>query len=249
MNEIYSIFAEYYDQLMDNYDYQGVFDFLVQTLEEERASQGPILEMACGTGKLTGMLTKLGPVDAFDLSDQMLALAYQRLYRNKRARIFNMDMTSFDLNKKYQVILCLCDSLNYLDSIDKIRSCFRSVKAHLANGGVFIFDMNTEYRFREVFEDHIQIEEGEDHFITWANHYEKEAKRNTYSLNFFTREGDLYRRAMEEHYEYAYTMEEIDQALSQAGLSIASIRNAYSQREDLEKAERLVYIVRNKEIE
>lgn len=247
MTDIYSVFATYYDQLMDNYDYQSVFTFIEDVLKKEKKDPGAILEMACGTGKLTEKLTGLGQVHAFDRSEQMLAQAYQRLYRNKRAKIFEMDMVNFSLNKKFDTIVCLCDSLNYLDSMDKIKSTFERVKAHLATDGVFIFDMNTDYRFREVYGDHIQIEEGEDFYFSWTNHYEEDKKRNLYSLNFFLEEKGLYRRMLEEHYEYVYEEGEVLWALEEAGLMVESIRNGYSENEDVMKAERLVYIVKNKE--
>lgn len=244
MNDIYSIFAKYYDLLMDNYDYDLVFDFVKGVMEEESIKAKNILEMACGTGKLTEKLTGICYVDAFDNSEKMLAQAYQRLYRNKKCHIFQMDLSTFHMNKEYDIILCLCDGFNYLDTIDKIQSSLERVKKNLKDQGIFIFDLNTEYRFKEVYKNHIQIEEKDDFFITWENHYNENHRKNIYTLNFFIEEGDLYRRQIEEHVEYVYDLDEIKEVLEKVGLKIISIRKGYSKNENIEQAERLVFIVK-----
>lgn len=247
MTEAYTIFSEFYDQFMDNYSYEEVDGFLQEVLKSEGVRPNRILEMACGTGSLTEYLSKIAVVDAFDQSEEMLSKAYEKLYRNKWAKIYKMNMEDFSFSHKYSLIVCLCDSMNYLSSLESIQKTFQNVYNHLEEEGIFVFDLNTELRFREQYKNHIQIEEGEEYFFTWENFYDEEKRINHYRLNFFLEEEEgLYERSTEEHKEYAYSLEEIKNLLQETGFEIVSIRDGYREEDGNENSLRWAFIVRRR---
>src|SRR5699024_7131155 len=111
----------------------------------------------------------LGKVDAFDGSEDMLAMAQHKLSAPGALRLFQMDMRTFQLDRRYDLILCLCDSLNYLSTIEELNQVFQSVFQALNPGGLWLFDFNTEYNFKNYFKDHNFIFDLDEVYCVWDN--------------------------------------------------------------------------------
>ena len=110
-------------------------------------------------------------------------------------------------------VFSICDSLNYITEPEELKQVFRWVNNYLDPGGIFIFDFNTEYKYREVLGDQTIAESREDCSFIWDNYYYEEERINEYELNLFIREdaeseteGDLNRRFRETHFQRAYTL-------------------------------------------
>jgi len=116
------------------------FDFY---LGEARRLGGPVLELACGTGRLTNELAAHGiECDGLDLSEAMLKHAeYKAKSRALSVRYFLGDMTDFILGRKYQMIFVPINSLLHLHTLDKILKFFECARLHLAGGGELIFSI------------------------------------------------------------------------------------------------------------
>jgi SAM-dependent methyltransferase len=113
---------------------------LIQKHNPEAAT---ILELACGTGSVLKQLQTDYDVTGVDLSERMLEIAARKV---PRARLVRADMTRVALDERFDVVLCVYDSINHLLKFKEWEAAFDRARAHLEDGGVFIFDVNTERR-------------------------------------------------------------------------------------------------------
>ena len=149
-------------------------------------------------------------------------------------------MTLFQMDKKFSGILCLCDSLNYLDGFDQMTRTFQKAFEHLEDHGLFIFDINSIFKYRHMA-DKVFTEEVDDLFYVWKNFYLEEEKQNIYQVHFFEKMGAYYRRFDEEHVQYGYEKDELDEILQQIGFT-TTWYDGYGFEPVREDSERLVCI-------
>ncbi|MDO5301669.1 MAG: class I SAM-dependent methyltransferase [Tissierellia bacterium] len=249
MSEIYGPFAQIYDEVMDNYNYPQVFAFLREVLKSysELSGELEILEMAMGTGKLSQHLSSLGRVEGFDRSEAMLALAYQRLYRNPRVKLYQMDLSSFHFSHDFHLITCLCDGYNYLETDEQILNSFERVHRHLKEGGLFVFDYNTAEYFQGQLDGHTEVRQGEDYLLTWENEFDPQGGVHIYDLNIFLQvEEDTYTRYQEEHREYARSLESLKGLLDKTGFRLLAITDGYTLAPGGEGRDKWVFIAERK---
>lgn len=139
----YSVFAKFYDEAMG--DMSGKVKFLKQLLKENAPEAKTLLELACGTGTILEGLASDYSVTGVDLSPEMAEIAKKKL---PDVDIRVGDMTSCELGKTYDAVLCVYDSINHLQTWEQWRALFANAHKHLADSGVFIFDFNTVERLK-----------------------------------------------------------------------------------------------------
>lgn len=213
----YNRFAEVYDRLMtEDIDYKKWFSYIESIFKRTNTMPKEILEMACGTGNLTEVLAKEGyDIECFDLSEEMLSIAYKKLRKYKNVSIRNMNMIDFEFNKKFDSIISICDSINYIIDIEDLKNTFSNVYNHLKDGGTFIFDINSYYKLSKVIGNNTFVYDEDDVFYTWENEFENDI--SNFYLTFFLKEKDIYHRFNEIHRERAFHIEEIMLLLNKVG--------------------------------
>lgn len=242
---MYRDFAKIYDTLMYDFDYDLVYKSIKDIYLSKNINPKEILELACGTGSLTEKIAKDYKVDAMDLSEDMLVVAQNKIGLNKNVRFFKQNMINLNMSKKYDSVLCICDSLNYILKEDDLDKVFKNVYTHLEEDGIFIFDLNTEKKFLDM--DEIYIDETDDVFYIWENYYDEINKLNTYGVNFFINQNqdeELYKRVYEEHIERAYNIDFVKKSLKQNGFEDIEIYDDYNLDEINEYTHRIVVIAR-----
>ena len=158
------------------------------------------------------------------------------------------DMREFELYGTVRAVVSVCDSMNYILDYADLAGVFKLVNNYLDPGGVFIFDMNTEYKYRELLGSGTIAEEREEGSFIWENEYDEKERINEYDLTLFVREeGELYRRYQETHFQRAYSFEEVARALSEAGLELETVCDAFSGDAPGETSERVCFIARERE--
>ncbi|WP_071027877.1 class I SAM-dependent DNA methyltransferase [Peptoniphilus raoultii] len=234
---IYKKFAGLYDLLMYDFPYEKAGDFIFQILGEGKIE---VLDMACGTGTFTKILGEKYVMTGFDLSEEMLALAQNK---NPRNRFFKQDLKNFKAPGTYDAAICMCDSINYLLKEEEVKSSFKSVYGCLKKGGCFIFDANTKEKFQKM--ENTYVDERENSFYIWENYYDKEKTINSYVVNFFVeKDNGLYERFTEEHFERAYEGDFFIKTLEEFGFEDIKIYKAYEFSENLEGADRLLFVAK-----
>lgn len=245
----YEEFAFVYDMFMDNVDYDMWVKYIHRIWEKENIEPKLIAELGCGTGNITGRLAKEGyDMIGIDISEDMLSVARAKADDDGITNILYslQDMTKFELYGTVDVILSLCDSINYITEYEDLVSVFKQVNKYLEPDGLFIFDINTEYKFKHILGDNTFADTEENAAYIWQNFYDEDEKINEYYVNFFIKNNDnTYERTEECHYERAYSVEEIKDALSEAGLVFEHSYDAFSFDAPKEDSER-IYIVAGK---
>ena len=148
-----------------------------------------------------------------------------------------------NINKKFDLITCGLDSINYITDEIKLKELFQSVKAHLKKQGLFIFDINSYFKLKEIIGNNIFTFDSEDVFYSWENSFEHDLV--DMFLTFFIRQGDVYHKTYEEHQERAYKTQYILDLLKQCGLSFAETFDNYERKQISKDTERITFVVKN----
>ena len=155
------------------------------------------------------------------------------------------DMQAFELYGTVGGIVSVCDSINYVTDEKELKEVFSLVNNYLDPRGIFVFDFNTEYKYRELLGDRVIAEEREECSFIWDNYYNPEDKMNEYQLTLFVQSNedkDLYRRYQEVHYQRAYTLEKIKTLIEKAGLRYVAAYDAYTKKAPMYTSGRICVI-------
>ena len=239
----YGIFAEYYDALTLNVDYEKRAEYIVNTLKNLGHDMGVTLDLACGTGSLTLALSDMGvEICGADASADMLALAYDKaLESGKNILFLCQKMQELELVEKLDTCVCTLDSINHITDKNDVQNTFERVYRNLNKGGFFLFDVNTVYKHRSILADNTFVYDVDEVFCVWENSL-KEKNIVDISLDFFVPEGDLYRRFEEDFSERAYSDNEIRLMLESAGFKIRAVYGDMTELVPEEDEQRVIYI-------
>lgn len=226
----YETFSFYYDALTENVDYAARAAYFDELIRAQLRSQGHVLlDLACGTGTMAEEMAKRGyDVIGVDYSCGMLSQAMnKKLESGLPIQYVQQDMRELELYGTVDVTLCTLDSLNHLPDFAAVQQVFRRVSAVTELGGLFLFDMNTLYKHRELLGNQVYVYETEDVYCVWENMLRDDACTVDLTLNLFQRCSDeRYRRQEERLTERAYEPARIRQALEQAGFYVLGIYHA-----------------------
>lgn len=250
--EAYTGFAQVYDEFMDNIPYEEWGAYLLGLLKEYGVKDGLVLDMGCGTGSITELLQEAGyDMIGIDNSEDMLWIAREKAMEKELDILYLLqDMREFELYGTVGAVVSICDSINYITEEEELLKVFRLVNNYLDPGGIFIFDLNTPYKYEELLADHVIAENREDCAFIWENYYDPETRINEYDLSLYVEEEeDLFRRYSEVHYQKAYSLELIKELLNRAGMEFITAYDAFTKNPPREKGERMYVIAREKKQE
>lgn len=238
----YENFARVYDELMDNVPYEQWAEFILSILKENKITEGILLELGCGTGKLMTLLGDAGfDMIGVDNSVDMLQIAREKT--SPEFLYLLQDMREFELYGTVKAVVSICDSINYITDKEDLKDVFRLVNNYLDPEGLFIFDFNTIYKYKNVIGETVIAEDRDDVSFIWFNEYDEESHLNDIDLKVFVQEeGDVYRKFQEEHIQRGYSLEEIKQLLEESGLVFLQAYDEYSNQEVRPDSERIVVV-------
>ncbi|MEO0275233.1 MAG: class I SAM-dependent methyltransferase [candidate division WOR-3 bacterium] len=214
MEKIFDKIAPYYDILMQNIDYKGWAQYFIKICELFNVHPEKILDIACGTGEEIVYLCEMGfDITGVDISESMLEIAKRKLKGKKNVRLLKMDMRELNLNEKFDAVFSFFDSMNYLLTIEDMERCFKGVYNVLKNNGIFIFDMNTYYSLKEIWDNSTTIKERGNVYSIWKNEWNEEERISTLKLLLHVKEKDKSFLIEEIHKEKAYFPDEIESLL------------------------------------
>lgn len=241
--EAYTEFAQVYDRFMDNVPYEAWCEGISKILTEHGISEGLVLDLGCGTGTMTRLLRQKGyDMIGVDASAEMLEIA--RNHPDEGILYLQQDMREFELYGTVRAVVSVCDSMNYITEEEELLQVFRLVNNYLDPGGVFIFDLNTIYKYEQLGESVIAENREASSFI-WENWYDEEEQINEYDLTLFieNKEG-LYEKYEETHYQRAYELDTICELLKEAGLKLEAVYDAFTFEAPKADSERVYFVAR-----
>lgn len=243
----YSYFASAYDLLTENVEYSRRADYICSLLSENGINGGLLLDLACGTGSMSIELSKRGfDVTGVDLSGEMLSEAQNKMYEcGEKILFLCQDMRSLDLYGTVGCAVCTLDSLNHLTDENDLLKTFRNVALFLEDNGIFIFDMNTPYKHREILGNNSFIYELDNLFCVWQNTLSDDGVTVEINLDFFENQGDnTYTRYSENFFEKAYESEKVKSLLEQADFTFINEYKELTTDAPDESTERTVFVAR-----
>lgn len=255
--EAYTSFAHVYDTFMDNIPYETWSKYLIGLLECYGVTDGIVLDMGCGTGNMTELLARHGyDMIGIDNSEEMLMTAAEKAAKADLNILYlEQDMRAFELYGTVRAAVSICDSMNYILKPEELEHVFKLVNNYLDPGGIFIFDMNTVYKYKDVMGDSTIAENREDCAFIWDNYYDDGTKINTYELNLFIKDeeesedggsdfGEPFVRFSEVHCQRAYTLEEVKTLICKAGMTFVAAYDAFTNDDVRADSERMYIIAR-----
>lgn len=252
MTPAYGVFAQYYDALTENVCYAGRaarLDALIRKWEAPGMPDRILLDLACGTGSLSEEFAGRGwDVIGIDGSGEMLSEALNKKFESGLPiQYLKQDMRRLDLYGCISVTVCALDSLNHLPEADDLRSVFARVNLFSNAGALFLFDVNTEYKHRQILADECFVYELPDAVCVWQNHLEDRAPDYpvTIRLDFFAHTGGRhYVRSTEEFTEYVRQPELLEQILRETGFTLLEVLDGDTYEAPSDTTQRLLYIAR-----
>lgn len=205
----YEKFHRFYDLVMGDRSEAALY--LRHLIERHHVNAQSLLELACGTGGILGYLADRYDCTGVDRSRPMLSLARTKL---PHLRFYRQDMMHFALDRKFDAVICVFDSLNHLTAFGQWLKVFRRVKHHLNDGGIFVFDINTVGKLRRLAQGPPWIKEfGSDKVI--IDVVDRHRGRFAWDIAIFEHQhGANYRLISESIEEHAFALKQIRQPLS-----------------------------------
>lgn len=242
--EGYDAIAEVYDRLNSEIDYRAWADFFEGCFERFLAQKPEIvLDLACGTGRMTRELAERGyDMIGVDGSAEMLAKAYAEgggiLY-------LLQDMRELELYGTVGATVCCLDSINYLLEERDVAKVFSLVHNYLDPDGLFLFDVNSPYKFEHIYGDNAYILEDETAYCGWQNEYDPETGICEFYLSLFEEQKNgAYVRSDEHQRERCYDRETLCRLLNEAGFEVLGVYGDYASSEPTEETERWYFAAR-----
>lgn len=241
----YNKFAQYYDILTENVDYEKLSQYYDSIIKRFGGKQGLLLDLACGTGTLSELMTKKGyDVIGVDLSYEMLSKALdKKIESGLNIQYICQDMCKLDLYGTNAVTICSLDSFNHLDGIESVKKTFKKVSLFTDNNGLFIFDMNTIYKHKSVLADNVFVFDTDKVYCIWENEYNENNIVNI-NLTFFEKDKNGYQRYDENFCEKAYSIEEIDKLLLDTGFEVLEHYADFTESKPDNNTQRITYVAR-----
>ena len=238
----YEALAGSYDALTEDVGYAKRADFLEKLLRRSRIPVKLVLDLACGTGTMTWLLTARGyEVIGVDGSEDMLAAAMGK--GGQAAGVppvfLHQSMPRLDLYGTVDAAVCCLDSLNYLTDPKDVQRTFRRLHLFVAPGGALVFDVNTAAKLAAL-DGQVFLDETEDTYCVWRTEYHRGLC--TYYMDLFRRRKDgAWQRSTEVHRQRSYTVEQLTAWLTEAGFDDIRVYGDMRMRRPREDEQR-VYI-------
>ena len=238
----YGGFAYLYDRLTYDVDYAAWADFLEWIFSRHFAGKPELIaDLGCGTGSLCEVLHARGyDMIGIDASPDMLGVAAEKA-SGKPILYLNQDMTDFELYGTVDVCVSCLDSVNYVTEEADLARMFSLVCNYLNPGGLFVFDVNTPYKYKHILANNVFTYDDDDLFYVWENHFD--GALCEFFLNFFVQRPDgAFDRVPEYHVQRCWEIQKLENLLGAAGLLPAAQYGCLTKAAPADTEERIFII-------
>ena len=244
----YGDFAYYYDMLTENVDYDKRCEYICGLLAENHISEGILLDLACGTGTMSLMFADKGyDVVGVDGSEEMLTQAQEKKMESGADVIFLCQrMEELDLFGTINAAVSTLDSINHVTDEDTVKEIFRRVSLFMEDKGIFLFDVNTPYKHREILGDNTFIYDLDEVYCVWQNSTDENLV-TTISLDLFEKDEEdeeTYYRYSEEFSERAYDLDDIRKWLEDCKFEVVAVYEEMTKESVKADTQRAVFVAR-----
>ena len=243
----YGDFAYYYDILTENVDYQSRSDYIYNLLADNGVSKGILLDLACGTGTLSLLLEEKGfDLIGVDASEDMLTQAQEKKMEQDSGAIFLCQkMEELDLFGTINAAVCTLDSINHVTDESKVKEIFRRVSLFMEDKGIFIFDVNTPHKHKNILGNNTFVYDMDEVYCVWQNETDEDML-TTVSLDVFERdeEEDVYYKYSEQFQERGYELSFLEGLLRDNRFELVGVYEEMTASPVSDSTERAVFVAR-----
>ncbi len=241
----YRIFSQFYDNLTFNVDYEKRAEYIQSVLSLWKHEPGLALDLACGTGSLTVALKQRGwDIFGVDGSQDMLSAAMDKAYDKGLQILFLcQQMEKLDLYGTIDTCVCTLDSLNHITDKATLQTALDQVALFMNPGGLFVFDVNTVYKHREILGNNTFVYDTDEVYCVWQNSL-KENNIVSIELDLFEKSDGVYTRHTEHIRERAYERDELRQMLAKAGFETLAVYRDMTTEPLEADSDRAVFVAR-----
>ena len=248
----YGDFAFYYDLLTENVDYEKRSEYIRNLLVDNGIDKGILLDLACGTGTLTLLLAQMGyDMIGVDASEEMLSVAQEKKMEagiGNEAIFLCQKMQELDLFGTVDAAVCTLDSINHVTDEENVKEIFRRVSLFMEDNGIFIFDVNTPYKHKEILGDNTFVYDMDDVYCVWQNSTDEKMLTKV-SLDIFEKvedeEGeDVFVRYSEEFSERGYELSDIQKWVSEYKFELIGLYEEMTREKIKTDTQRAVFVFR-----
>lgn len=244
---MYKDTAEFYDRLTSDVDVSKYASYFAEVFNKHvKLHPKSVIDLGCGTGRLTFCMAEKGyDMTGVDASSEMLSVAYSK--KGPGILWINQEFTELDLFGTYNAAVSLLDCINHITDSEMVEKYFKRLRYFIEPGGLFIFDINSEYKFNNIYRDNVFYSVDDDFSYIWQNHYDEKSRICTMDMTFFQKEGDVYKRIESINKERAYSIEFLSDALRKADFTVEALYDDCSFEEPTETSERIFFVCRRKD--
>lgn len=244
----YNDFALVYDVLMQDADYEKRADYIKKLFLRYDRIPTLMLDFACGTGGFSLEFAKQNiEVIGVDISESMLSIAKEKADKQNLSVMFlNQSGSELDLYGTVDGAICCLDSINHITNQNELQSCFEKIALFLEKERLFIFDVNTVYKHKNVLANNTFVIEEDSVFCTWQNFLNEDKKTVDIYLDFFKEQDSMYTRFSDNFSEKAYTDIQLKTMLKKAGFKVLDVLGDLSFNKPTKYSERNIYIAKRK---
>ena len=235
----YSTLAEWFEYLNDDCDYEQWSQYLIKTLSAYPLDTG--LDVGCGGGYFTRALQRHGyQMTGMDVSAEMLDKAQRTAFsEGVRSEYILGDVSKGKIARKYSFVTAINDCFNYVEK-GRLKTALKNVYAALKKGGIFLFDVSSEKKFREKFMDAVNVDDRDD--VTYFSFARLDGEIATLDVTLYVKGKDgKYERFDERHVQYVYTEAELSAALEEIGFTVLRVEGHLGENKSI--SDRLVFLV------
>lgn len=244
----YGSFALFYDRLTENVDYETYAAYIKRLFQSYGKNIKTVLDVACGTGTLTSFLAKEGfeMIGTDESCDMLMQAQQKKLEENSDILYLCQSASELDLYGTVQGAVCTLDSINHITDEDEVKRAFEKISLFMEKDGIFVFDLNTEYKHREVLGNNTFVYDLDDVYCVWQNEFDEEKMLTHITLDIFSEENGLYERFFEEFDERAYSNKNVENWLKISNFELVGCFEEMTEKEPAADAQRIVYVARKK---
>ncbi len=243
----YNNFSPFYDLFTLDVDYKARCEYLLKIFEKWDKRPTLLLDFACGTGNFSVQFAKRGiEVIGVDSSEGMLAIAMDKNRSLKNKVLYlNQIGSELDLYGTVDGTVCCLDSLNHITNAEELQNTISKISLFLEQGRLFVFDMNTPYKHKEVLAGSSYKMRKSGVECIWNNALLEDGLTVEIELGFTYKTGLFKRETVTEIIrERAYAIEEITNMLQKAGLRLEAVYGENTFSPPNEKSQRNIYVTR-----
>lgn len=243
---MYNDFSLIYDRFQE-IDYREFINFYKEVFNQNNYEPHSIIDLGCGSGEITVLLSKEGyEITGIDISSDMLSIAQNKAFDNGVDITFlNQDMTEFSVLDKADAVISSLDCINYLPCMNDVKETFSRVYESLKPNGIFIFDINSEYKLSNILGNNTFVYQDDEAYCVWECGYFPEDKVTSFELNFFVKDNSgKYDRYFEYQEEKLYSVRELQSIAEEEGFKKTDVFSDLSFEEPKQDSERIFFVLR-----